>query len=339
MTDTPAPGPGPASEPGPVAQPQPTPVPRHVPESQPAPGTGPAPEPRPEPEPESGPQPQPAPEPVPEPTPGPGPVPGSVDAPVSAGDALRFAFGTLTALPVRVARWDRGAARGGMAAAPAVGLAVGLAAGAAGAVLHWLGAGPLLSAVAAAAVPAAATRGLHLDGLADTADGLGSGKPAEEALRIMKQSDIGPFGVVVLVLVLLAQTAALASCYGHGWVYGGTAAVVAAVAGRTAVTAACREGVAAARPGGLGAAVAGVLPAGTAWGTALVVAVLATAAGVPFGGLTGLRAGCALLVGLGCAQALLRRCARRFGGVTGDVFGALCETAVTAAAVVLALRH
>ncbi|WP_225850834.1 adenosylcobinamide-GDP ribazoletransferase [Streptomyces sp. HPF1205] len=260
------------------------------------------------------------------------------EAAVSGGDALRFAFGTLSVLPVRVGRWDRTAAGGGMAAAPVVGLAIGLAVAALGWLLHALGASPLLTAVAAVAVPAAATRGLHLDGLADTADGLGCGKPAEEALRVMKRSDIGPFGVLVLVLVLLAQTAALASCYGHGWVYGGTAAVVAAVTGRTAMTLACREGVAAARPDGLGAAVAGAVDAGTAWGTALLVTVLAAAAGAPFGGATALRSGLAAGAGLLVSEALLRRCGRRFGGVTGDVFGALCESAVTAAAVVLAMR-
>lgn len=260
------------------------------------------------------------------------------EGPASVADTLRFAFGTLTVLPVAVGRWDRAAARGGMAAAPAVGLVVGGGAAAVGAALHGLGASPLLAAVGAVAVPAAATRALHLDGLADTADGLGSGKPAEEALRVMKRSDIGPFGVVVLVLVLLAQTAALTACYGHGWVYGGTAAVVAAVVGRTAMTTACREGVAAARPGGLGAAVAGVLAPGTAWAIALVVTVLAGTAGLGFGGGIALRTACAAGVGLLCAESLLRRCGRRFGGVTGDVFGALCETAVTAALLVLALR-
>ncbi|NEE30554.1 adenosylcobinamide-GDP ribazoletransferase, partial [Streptomyces sp. SID7982] len=92
------------------------------------------------------------------------------------------------------------------------------------------GSGPLLAAVASVAVPAALTRGLHLDGLADTADGLGSGKPAEDALRIMKQSDIGPFGVITLLLVLLAQVAVLFELYGEGWADGALGTVVAAVA-------------------------------------------------------------------------------------------------------------
>ncbi|MYR56245.1 adenosylcobinamide-GDP ribazoletransferase, partial [Streptomyces sp. SID625] len=86
--------------------------------------------------------------------------------------------------------------------------------------LHLLGAAPLLAAVVTAAVPAVLTRGLHLDGLADTADGLGSGKPAADALRIMKQSDIGPFGVITLLFVLLAQVAALTQAYADSWARG-----------------------------------------------------------------------------------------------------------------------
>lgn len=175
-------------------------------------------------------------------------------------DGLRFAFGTLTALPVRVTRWDREAARGGMLSAPVVGLVVGGCAAGLGLLLLYLGASTLLAAVASAAVPAVLTRGLHLDGLADTADGLGSGKPAEDALRIMKQSDIGPFGVLTLVLVLLAQVAALTQLYDTSWALGAVAAVVSAATARLALTLAARAGVPAARPEGLGAAVAGVVP-------------------------------------------------------------------------------
>ncbi|MFB9350051.1 adenosylcobinamide-GDP ribazoletransferase, partial [Streptomyces heliomycini] len=153
----------------------------------------------------------------------------SPDSSASPADGLRFAFGTLTALPVRVTRWDRPAARAGMLCAPAAGSAVGALAAAAGLLLLLLGAGALLAAVATVAVPAALTRGLHLDGLADTADGLGSARPAEDALRIMKQSDIGPFGVLTLVLGLLDQVAALAQADGQGWARGAFAAVVAAV--------------------------------------------------------------------------------------------------------------
>ncbi len=152
------------------------------------------------------------------------------------GDAMRFAFGTLTVLPVRLRRWDRPAARGGMLCAPVAGLVIGLAAAALGTGLLLLDSGPLLAAVATAAVPAVLTRGLHLDGLADTADGLGSGKPAEDALRIMKQSDIGPFGVITLLFALLAQVAALAHLYEQGWAAGAAAALVSAVTARCALT-------------------------------------------------------------------------------------------------------
>ncbi|WP_225639098.1 adenosylcobinamide-GDP ribazoletransferase [Streptomyces solaniscabiei] len=250
---------------------------------------------------------------------------------------LRFAFGTLTVLPVRVTRWDRGAARGGMLCAPLAGLVVGAAAAATGLVLLFLGAGPLLAAVATAAVPAALTRGLHLDGLADTADGLGSGKPAEDALRIMKQSDIGPFGVITLVLVLLAQVAALTQAYDGSWARGALAAVVSATAARLALTLAARAGVPAARPEGLGAAVAGVVPAGGALGVAVAVTAAGAAAGAFLGTRDAVRTALAVLCAVAVAELLLRHCVRRFGGVTGDVFGGVAETAATAALVVLVL--
>ncbi|MET7273479.1 adenosylcobinamide-GDP ribazoletransferase [Streptomyces flaveolus] len=250
---------------------------------------------------------------------------------------LRFAFGTLTVLPVRVTRWDREAARGGMLCAPLAGLVVGAAAAATGLVLLFLGAGPLLAAVATAAVPAVLTRGLHLDGLADTADGLGSGKPAEDALRIMKQSDIGPFGVITLVLVLLAQVAALTQAYDGSWARGALAAVVSATAARLALTLAARAGVPAARPEGLGAAVAGVVPAGGALGVAVAVTAAGAAAGAFLGTRDAVRTALAVLCAVAVAELLLRHCVRRFGGVTGDVFGGVAETAATAALVVLVL--
>ncbi|NUK11643.1 adenosylcobinamide-GDP ribazoletransferase [Streptomyces lunaelactis] len=253
-------------------------------------------------------------------------------------DGIRFAFGTLTALPVRVTRWDREAARAGMLCAPLAGLVVGLFAAALGGVLLLLGSGPLLAAVATAAVPAALTRGLHLDGLADTADGLGSGKPAEDALRIMKQSDIGPFGVITLLFVLLAQVAALTELYGQGWAQGAVGAAVSGVTARLALTLASRTGVPAARPEGLGAAVAGVVPVRAGLAVAALVTGVCAAAGALLGGYGGvLHQALAVLAGLGAAQLLLRHCVRRFGGVTGDVFGALAETAATASLIALVL--
>ncbi|MBL1096946.1 adenosylcobinamide-GDP ribazoletransferase [Streptomyces coffeae] len=257
--------------------------------------------------------------------------------PPSWDDGIRFAFGTLTVLPVRVARWDRSAARAGMLCAPLAGLVVGLCAAALGGALLLLGGGALQAAVATVAVPAVLTRGLHLDGLADTADGLGSGKPAEDALRIMKRSDIGPFGVITLLLVLLGQVAALTELYAAGWAQGAVAAAAAGTAARCALTLAARAGVPAARPEGLGAAVAGAVPLRSALLVAVGTVAVSTAGGLLSGPLSALRHGLAVVSALAAAELLLRHCRRRFGGVTGDVFGALAETAATAALVVLTL--
>ena len=126
---------------------------------------------------------------------------------------LRLSVTLLTVIPLRdpVTEPSRATAAAAMAWAPAVGLLLGVIAAAVLVVAdHPLGAGPLTAAALAVAALALLTRGLHLDGLADLADGLGSGKPAPVALDIMRRSDIGPFGIVTLVLTLLIQVAALA---------------------------------------------------------------------------------------------------------------------------------
>ena len=258
-------------------------------------------------------------------------------------DGLRLAFATLTALPIGPPRAvDRGTAGRAMAAAPLVGLALGGLAAATAATAWWWTGSVLSAAVAGVGTLAAATRGLHLDGLADTADGLGSAKPAAEALRIMKASDIGPFGVITLLLVLLGQVVLVAAAWQrHGVDHGAAALVVAAVTGRLAVTWACRPGVPSARPDGLGAWVAGsVARARVAAASAAVLTVAAAAGWLVADGRSaaGSAALCvsAVAVGVAAAALLLRHCVRRFGGITGDVLGALVETASTAALLVLA---
>ncbi|MFC9329096.1 adenosylcobinamide-GDP ribazoletransferase [Kitasatospora sp. NPDC057015] len=250
-------------------------------------------------------------------------------------EGLRFAFGTLSVLRVRVARWDRPTAGRAMLCAPAVGVVLGVLAAAAGALVAWR-AGALLGAVVAVAVPAALTRGLHLDGLADVADGLGSGRPAEDALRIMKQSDIGPFGVLTLLLVLLAQIAALTGQFEQSPGRGALAVLAGAVTARCALAWGCLRSVPAARPGGLGAMVASTVPAAAALAVSAGAALLLALAGLT-DGWSALRLPLALVVGLLAARSLLRRCVRRFGGVTGDVLGAMAETAATACLFALAL--
>jgi adenosylcobinamide-GDP ribazoletransferase len=83
--------------------------------------------------------------------------------------------------------------------------------------------------------------------------------------------------------------------------------------------------------------VAGTVPVRVAWGTAALVVLGCTACGALFGVGAMAWSGVASLLGLAAAEGLLRRCRERFGGVTGDVFGALCETAVTTSLVVCAL--
>jgi adenosylcobinamide-GDP ribazoletransferase len=299
-------------------------------------------------------------------------------------DALRLAFGTLTILPVRPPREvDRRTAGRAMALAPLVGLLLGLLAVG----LLWaLGGGSLLmlprdgqllfageaegplelapgtspvstllAGVLVVALLAAATRAIHLDGLADTADGLGSRKPPAQALEIMRRSDLGPFGAVTLVLTLFLQAMALErlvqSPTGLLWM------LVALVLSRLTLPFLCRRGVPAARADGLGSTVAGSVGRGTllaSVGLALVAVVVAWALMAlvspgAYGGLgldgeqlslfpdplihlVGIVAVTALATGL-----LARRCRRRLGGVTGDVLGAGVEVALTVALLVAAI--
>ncbi|MFL6078071.1 MAG: adenosylcobinamide-GDP ribazoletransferase [Mycobacteriales bacterium] len=256
---------------------------------------------------------------------------------------LRLAVALFTAVPLpgRVVEVDRRTAVRAVRWMPVLGAALGGAAGlvlvAAGAAARQPG-GRLLGAVLAVTTLAALTRGLHLDGLADTADGLGSRAPAARALEIMRQSDIGPFGVIALVLVLLLQIGALYSLRPRE--AAGTL-VLAATAGRLSVLLAAGTRIPAARPDGFGALVAGGV--GRSTRVAYVGGVLALAAVVPGwaagGGRVGaVRAAGALVAGLAAGEVLRRHAVRRLGGMTGDTFGALVETTTTAVLVALALR-
>ena len=229
-----------------------------------------------------------------------------------------------------------------MAWAPAVGLLLGVIASAVLLVAdHPLGAGPLTAAGLAVGSLALLSRGLHLDGLADLADGLASGKAAPAALDIMRRSDIGPLGTVTLILTLLLQVTALSQAESAGHGRGPAALIAAVVTGRLALTWACRRGVPAARPDGLGALVAeSVRPAVPAAVTAVTLAV-AAAAVVISATVTGEPPGwtlpLAVLAGLGAAFAAQRHAVRRLGGITGDVLGALTEIATTVTLVVAAM--
>ena len=246
---------------------------------------------------------------------------------------LRLAVTLLTAIPVNGTRVgepepSRQTAGAAMTWAPAVGLLLGAAAAAVlGMASRWGRTGPLLAAVLAVTALALLTRGLHLDGLADLADGLGSRRPAGEALAIMKRSDIGPFGVVTLVLTLLIQVAALAQAQALG--RGAPAVIAAVVTGRLALPWACRRGVPAARGTGLGALVAGTVhPA-----IPVALTAAAVAAAYPFGIVVAV----AVATGLAASLALTALAVRRLGGITGDVLGALVEVATAVCLLVTAI--
>ncbi|MEV6599324.1 adenosylcobinamide-GDP ribazoletransferase [Actinoplanes sp. NPDC051346] len=237
-------------------------------------------------------------------------------------DGLRLALTTLTVLPVKPGRVDRRSAAVAMSLAPLVGALLGLAL----AGVHTLLPTGLLGAALTVAAGVLLTRGLHLDGLADTVDALGSYRSGDAALEIMKKPDIGPFGVAAITLTLVIQTAALTEV--------GPWAIVAVWAtGRLGITLACRRGVPAARPGGLGALVASTVPGPVA--AALAVAVAAGAIwavpGRPWAGPAAVAAVVLVLL------LLLRHAVRRFGGITGDVLGAATELATTLALVALAV--
>ncbi|HEY8533421.1 MAG TPA: adenosylcobinamide-GDP ribazoletransferase [Micromonospora sp.] len=247
----------------------------------------------------------------------------SRDSRVSAG--VRLAVTTFTVLPVRPGRIDRSTAAVAMAVAPVLGVALGVTLGVVLLVLTTLGAPPLVAGAATVGLGALVTRGLHLDGLADTVDALGSHRPRADALAIMKKPDVGPFGVAALSVVLLLQSASVAALPARGWLAAVAAVAAATAAGRLAVSWACRRGIPAARPEGLGALVAGtVSPPVLAVATPAVAAVgLLATPGRPWQG--PLAVGAALAV----TVALLRHVVRRLGGVTGDVLGAAVEVTTT----------
>jgi adenosylcobinamide-GDP ribazoletransferase len=217
---------------------------------------------------------------------------------------------------------------GCLIAAPAAGILLGVEAGGAS--------GPrrLLAATLAIAVLAVLTGGLHLDGLADTADGLGSRRPAAQSLEIMRRSDTGPMGVAALAFSLLAQITALATV-APGWQSAATL-ITAVVTSRVVVLLA--SGAPAARSEGFGALIAGTTGRGARWlaGAALLAGVGATGAaagGLPLASRGLAAVACGFLAGAGVRWLACRR----LGGMTGDVYGAQIEVCVATVLLVAAL--
>lgn len=252
-------------------------------------------------------------------------------------DAVRLAVGTLTVLPSPAPRRvDPSIAGRAMVLAPLVGAVIG---GLAGAVVAGVGAlrpdAPLLAAALGVVTLVGLSGALHLDGLADTADGLGSRRPRDEMLRIMRQGDVGPFGVVTTVLVLLVDVAALTTAVAEG--IGWQALLIAGLASRLTLPWACRVGVPPARPEGLGAMVASTVRP--------VVAAIVSAAAVivsvvilfPVGVRPAVAGALAVAGSLAVGAAVTRRARQAIGGITGDTLGAGIELGSAAALVALAL--
>lgn len=240
--------------------------------------------------------------------------------------SLRAAIALFTRLPVGGSDAQPGSI---LLTAPAVGVIVALLAAAPAAVLLLADAPgiPWIAATTGLGCTAYLTRGLHLDGLADFTDGLGC--RSAQPVAVMQRSDIGAFGVVALILVLLLQVGLLGSLAASaGWrgLVGGL--LIALAAGRSAVIWPCRLGVPAAAGSRLGAWVAGsVRP----WAAAATTSLVAAAAWL----LEAWAGTAAILAAIGCGFLVERSARRRFGGITGDVLGACVEVGQTAALLLL----
>lgn len=202
----------------------------------------------------------------------------------------------------------------------------GLLVGGAGVAIGWP-AGELWGAEVRAVVLVTAwavvTAGLHLDGLADTFDGLLSWRPREQKLEIMRDSRIGTMGAIALFAILALKVALLASADG-AWI---VAALVAPVLGRWAGVVAIFA-FPAAREGGLGRT---FRETGGRWAP-VVAGVTASAVAGLGATVTGILA---LVVVTGIALALGSWWVRSLGGLTGDTYGAASEIGEVVALAVL----
>ncbi|WP_116112553.1 adenosylcobinamide-GDP ribazoletransferase [Austwickia chelonae] len=257
------------------------------------------------------------------------------------GDAFALAAGTLTILPTppptavnrRVAGWA-------MIIGPVVMVPVALFSAAVGGLLAHAGVPPTAAGFVTVGLVLALTRAIHADGLADTVDGLGVSWDRERALDVMRRGDVGPMGASALIVVLGLQAACLGAVLVRPW--GWAVAAVLIAASRAALATGTRAGVPAARPEGLGEAVAGAVPwyrwflcwAVTA-AAILSVSAFAATGGSPLLPGTSIPIGAlgAVLGAMLACELVLSFVVHRLGGITGDVLGALVE----AAAVVLFL--
>jgi adenosylcobinamide-GDP ribazoletransferase len=239
--------------------------------------------------------------------------------------SLRAAVSFLTVLPVANADGSPGE-RLGRAYFPAIGALIGFAAGVAFVIAASVTT-PLLGAAVAVAVLAVMTGALHLDGLADSIDGLMTRGDAARRLEVMRDPRLGSYGVTAITVLLLLEVAAIASMSPLRALAG---LVIAGALSRLA-TLAIITFVPYVRSAGLGVA---------AWDNrrrGLDLAVGAASAAVVCL-LDWRRALLALPLVALVAVSLAAVARRRVGGATGDICGATAELCQLAVLLVFAVR-
>ncbi len=171
------------------------------------------------------------------------------------------------------------------------------------------------------------TRGLHLDGLMDTCDGLFGGATAERRLEIMRDSRVGSFAVAGILCLYLISFAAIVSLWPPGRFW---ALLIIPCLSRCAMVVTMSAFPYARGEGGLGSA----LLQGTTRVQTLIATLIAAVAAVVFAGPTGV----VLLIVAGAVALVVGQFATsRLGGVTGDVYGAVNELATMAMLVAASL--
>jgi adenosylcobinamide-GDP ribazoletransferase len=247
---------------------------------------------------------------------------------------LATAFGLLSRLPLgwlplhRLPMPAEAAAMArGVWAYPLAGAVLGALGGMAFWLCAVLGLPPALSAPWCLAALLLLTGALHEDGLADTADGFGGGRGPARKLEIMRDSRIGSYGALALLLALAIRGIALASLAQPGRV--AMALVVAAALGRGAMLVLMRA-LPPARTDGLAAGIG--RPGAAPVGAGLLLAVLPVLLLPPGAALLAVAAAATAAL----VMALLARA--QIGGQSGDVLGATAVLAECAVLTVLAGR-
>jgi adenosylcobinamide-GDP ribazoletransferase len=233
---------------------------------------------------------------------------------------LQVAAAFLTRLPIRAddpAGWP--ALAHAARCFPLVGLGIGLVGGLVYAIGIELMLPPLPAALLAVAAVVFLTGALHEDGLADTVDGFGGGSDRDHKLRIMRDSRIGTYGVIALVLALGAQIAALSAMAESGDV---AAALMLCHAVSRALLVATMHLEPPARSDGLAVSAGRPSQPTTLWALGIggIVALI-------FAGFDGIVASA---IGAGVTWVIARLARQQIGGITGDVLGAVQQAAVVA---------